>query len=223
MNQPAGLKAVLWDMDGVLVDTFDAHYLSWKRSLDELNRPFTVDLFRKTFGMNNRLILTTLFERDLPESFIQQVSLRKEELFRADIKGNAQLLPGVADWLARFAEMGIKQAVASSAPQANIDVLLDELCIRSFFQAEAAGATLKGKPDPAVFLLAAQMLNTPPANCLVIEDSIAGVEAARRGGMRCVAVLTTNPAEKLAGADVVVKDLTHLEQETLIRLFTKQG
>lgn len=214
------LQAVLWDMDGVIVDTFDVHYRSWQQTFDELSQPFDIDMFRKTFGMNNRLILTTLFERDLSERFIQRVSDRKELLFRASIKGNARLLPGVGDWLKRFAEMGIKQAVASSAPQANIDALLDELGIRAYFQAEAAGATLKGKPDSAVFLLAAQLLGVEPAHCLVIEDAVAGVEAARRGGMKCVAVQTTNPAEKLAGADVVVKDLSLLKNTMLQELFT---
>ena len=219
MKPPAKLHAVLWDMDGVIVDTFDAHYRSWQQTFDELSQPFDLETFRRTFGMNNRLILTTVFERDLSEKFIARVSDRKEELFRAGIKGSAKLLPGVRAWLKRFAEMGVKQAVASSAPQANIDALLDELGVRDFFQAEAAGATLKGKPDPAVFLLAAQQLGVEPAHCLVIEDSVAGVEAARRGGMKCVAVQTTNPAAKLRGASLVVKDLTMFNEKHLQRLF----
>jgi beta-phosphoglucomutase len=169
--------------------------------------------------MNNRLILTTILQRELSEDFIQSVSDRKELLFRQMIRGSAVLLPGVLDWLGHFQNMGIKQAVASSAPQANIDALLDELGIRAFFQAEAAGATLRGKPDPAVFLLAAELLGEEPRNCLVIEDSIAGVEAARRAGMKCVAVLTTNPAEKLAGADVVLDNLSLLNEEQLTGFF----
>jgi beta-phosphoglucomutase len=219
MKPPAKLHAVLWDMDGVIVDTFDAHYRSWQQTFDELSQPFDLETFRRTFGMNNRLILTTVFERDLSEKFIARVSDRKEELFRAGIKGSAKLLPGVRAWLERFAEMGVKQAVASSAPQANIDALLDELGVRDFFQAEAAGATLKGKPDPAVFLLAAQQLGVEPAHCLVIEDSVAGVEAARRGGMKCVAVQTTNPAAQLRGASLVIKDLTAFNEKHLQRLF----
>lgn len=220
MESILNLHAVLWDMDGVLVDTFDAHYRSWQLTFDELSQPFDLDMFRKTFGMNNRLILTTIFERDLSERIIQRVSDRKEILFRESIKGSAKLLPGVMEWLERFAEMGIKQAVASSAPQANIDALLDELGIRNYFQAEAAGATLKGKPDPAVFLLAAKLLGVEPVHCLVIEDAVAGVEAARRAVMKCVAVLTTNPADKLSGADVILKDLSLLNNSMLQELFT---
>jgi beta-phosphoglucomutase len=213
------LHAVLWDMDGVIVDTFDAHYRSWQQTFDELSQPFDLEMFRHTFGMNNRLILTTIFERDLSEGFIQRVSDRKEELFREGIKGRARLLPGVKEWLTAFSEIDVKQAVASSAPQANIDTLLDELNVRDFFQAEAAGATLKGKPDPEVFLLAASLLGVGAAHCLVIEDAIAGVEAARRAGMKCIAVQTTNPAEKLKSAHVVLKNLSSLTEKHLQKLF----
>jgi beta-phosphoglucomutase family hydrolase len=219
MTTSLPFNAVLWDMDGVIVDTFDGHFRAWQRIFIELGHPFSVEDFTRTFGMNNRLILRTLLGVDLPEAEVQRISDHKEQIFREAIRGQAQLLPGVADWLARFSALGIKQAVASSAPQANIDALLDELGIRAYFQAEAAGALLRGKPDPAVFLLAAQLLGVEPSGCLVIEDAISGVAAARSAGMHCVAVLTTNPAEKLSAADVIVKDLTLLDVEMLQRLF----
>jgi beta-phosphoglucomutase-like phosphatase (HAD superfamily) len=97
-----------------------------------------------------------------------------------------------------------------------------ELKIRDYFQAEAEGATLKGKPDPAVFLLAAKLLGVDPHNCLVIEDSIAGVQAAKSAGCQCVAVLTTNPASALTQADLIVKDLSFLIIEQLVCLFDLQ-
>jgi len=106
MKTLSNLHAVLWDMDGVIVDTFDAHYRSWQQTFDELSQPFDLDTFRKTFGMNNRLILTTVFEHDLDEHFIQRVSDHKEELFRQTIKGSARLLPGVENWLKTFSERG---------------------------------------------------------------------------------------------------------------------
>lgn len=205
-------------MDGVLVDTFEGHYRAWKETFEEMSHPFTLEDFRRTFGMNNRLIFHTLLGRELDEADFQRLSDRKEELFRTGIRGNAHTLPGVNDWLERFKSWGIKQAVASSAPQANIDALLDELGIRGYFQAVVEGATLRGKPDPAVFLLAAQLLGADPSRCLVIEDSVAGVEAARRGGMRCIAVCTTNPPENLTGAEIVVEDLTHLTLDLLTSL-----
>lgn len=219
MTEKRALQAVLWDMDGVIVDTYEGHFVSWKQALDEVGQVYDEDIFRRTFGMNNRLIMATVFERELEEEFIQKVSDRKEEIFRRDIKGKVQTLPGVLDWLERFKGLELKQAVASSAPQANIDALLTELKIRDYFQAEAAGATLKGKPDPAVFLLAADLLGVDPRNCLVIEDSIAGVQAAKSAGCQCVAVLTTNQASDLGKADLIVKDLSYLTLEQVKSLF----
>lgn len=219
MTTSLPFQAVLWDMDGVIVDSYDGHYQAWQRTFNELGHHLTEDEFARTFGMNNRLILYTILNRKLPEEEFQAISDRKEEYFRSSIRGRAQVLPGVADWLECFKTQGIKQAVASSAPQANIDAMLDELGIRGYFQAEAAGAAIRGKPDPAVFLLAAELLNTPPQACLVIEDAIAGVEAARRGGMKCVAVLTTNSAEKLYAADVIVNDLTELTLDALVEIY----
>lgn len=219
MAEKRNLQAVLWDMDGVIVDTYEGHFVAWKQSLDEVGQDYDEDTFKRTFGMNNHLILATVFGRELEESFIQKISDRKEELFRRDIKGKVQTLPGVLDWLEAFKGLGLKQAVASSAPQANIDVLLTELKIRDYFQAEAEGATLKGKPDPAVFLLAAKKLKVDPVNCLVIEDSIAGVQAAKSAGCQCVAVLTTNLAKDLTLADLIVKDLSYLKLEQVKSLF----
>lgn len=219
MTTKRELKAVLWDMDGVIVDTYEGHYVSWKQSLEEVGQPFDEELFRRTFGMNNRLIMANVYGREMDDGFIQKVSNRKEEIFRQDIKGKAQTLPGVLDWLESFKDMGLKQAVASSAPQANIDALLTELKIRDFFAAEAAGSNLRGKPDPAVFLLAAEKLGVDPLNCLVIEDSIAGVEAAKRAGCVCLAVLTTNKAEELSRADMIVEDLSEFSLQLLQTLF----
>lgn len=218
MTNSLPFNAVLWDMDGVIVDTFDGHYRAWKHTFDTLGHPFTLADFTRTFGMNNRLIVHTILGYDLPEEDFQRVSDSKEEYFREGIRGNAQLLPGVADWLRRFGELGLRQAVASSAPQANVDALLDELGIRGNFWAEVAGANMRGKPDPSIFLLAAQKLGVESKSCLVIEDAIAGVEAAQRAGMRCVAVQTTNPPEKLNGADLVVKDLSFLTMEMLKKI-----
>lgn len=219
MTENCALQAVLWDMDGVIVDTYEGHLLAWQQTLREVGLEFDEETFRWTFGMNNRLILNTVYGREVEEEFFQKMNERKETIFRKNIKGKVKPLPGVTDWLQRFKEMDIKQAVASSAPQENIEALLTEMGIRGFFQAEAAGGPLQGKPNPAVFLLAAELLGVDPLNCLVIEDSIVGVEAARRAGSRCVAVLTTNQASELTQADLIVKDLTFFTPEMLKGLF----
>lgn len=210
--------AVLWDMDGVLIDTGDLHYLTWKMALEELGYIFSKEQFIATFGKNNDSTLEMLFGARPDPELSMKITDRKETLFREMIKGKAELLPGVLDWLALFKEWGTRQAVASSAPVENIDVLVDELAIRPYFDAIVSGADLQGKPAPDVFLKAAAALEVSPAQCIVIEDTVHGVQGARAAGMRCIAVTTTNPANALSDAHLVLEDLTELDEEKLAAL-----
>ena len=109
--------------------------------------------------------------------------------------------------------------MASSAPPANIEVLVDELGLRSYFSALVSASSLHSKPDPAVFLEAARRLDLPAERCIIIEDSLPGVEAARRAGMKCIAVTTTNPPEALQAADLVVERLDALAPDMFQKLF----
>jgi len=211
-------KSVIWDMDGVLVDTGEMHYLAWAQTLPAFKVPFSYELFQKTFGMNNAGILTCLLGKPPADEFVARVSEAKEALFRELIRGRAALLPGVAAWLEQLQQTGYTQAIASSAPQANIDALVDELNIRTWFGAIVSGFDLPGKPAPDTFLKSARLLGTPSDRCIVVEDAIAGVEAAKRAGMKCVAVTTTNPASLLQAADVVVDNMTMLAPDTFDRL-----
>ncbi len=199
--------AVLWDMDGVLVDTGEFHYQAWSETAGDLGIPFSYAIFHSTFGMTNDTILRMLLGADISTAQIETISDRKEAHFRQLIHGKAAALPGAAAWLAWFKEQGIPQAVASSAPAENIDFLIDELALRPYFQALVSAYGLAGKPDPAVFLAAARQLGAPPWRCLVIEDSLAGVSAARRAGMACLAVANTHPAADLGEAGKVVQRL----------------
>lgn len=203
-------RGVLWDMDGVLVNTGEFHYQAWSQTLAEREIPFTREQFQATFGMNNAGILEVILGQALEPDLVAAISDRKERLFRQAVKGHAHLLPGVRAWLDRLDGWGFRQAIASSAPPANIDALVDELGIRSYFAAIVSGFDLPGKPDPAVFLKTAGLIGVPPERCVVVEDAVAGVEAARRAGMKCVAVTTTNPAHALQGADIVVERLDAL-------------
>jgi len=207
----ANMQGVLWDMDGVLVDTGEAHFDSWRQVLAERGVPFSRADFERTFGMNNAGILELLKDEELVADEVQAISDRKEMLFRQLVKDKAKLLPGVLDWLARLESLGIRQAIASSAPHENIDVLVDELGLRGYFEAIVSGAAMPGKPNPDVFLEAARRIGVPPAACVVVEDAIAGVQAARYAGMRCIAVTTTNRADKLSAADIVVDSLDELD------------
>ncbi len=210
---------VLWDMDGVLVDTGELHFQVWSEVLAELGVPFNRDLFSRTFGMTNAGALPLWFGRPLDAARITHIGDDKEARFRAAAHGNVAPLPGVRLWLERLQAQGIPQAVASSAPQANIEVLVDALELRPYFAALVSAADMPGKPDPAVFLEAARRLALPPERCLVVEDSLPGVAAARRAGMKCVAVTITHPAAALQAADLVVDNLAAAPPETFHHLF----
>lgn len=210
---------VLWDMDGVIVDSGEAHYVSWQASLKRYGLPCTREFFDETFGMNNRGIISLLLKRDATDEEVDAIGGLKEELFRQDIKGNIAPLPGVVEWLERFKRAGFPQAVASSAPQENIDAIIDGIGLRASFQALVSGSALPGKPDPSTFLSAAERLGLPPSECLVIEDAKVGVQAAKAAGMRCLAVCTTHRAEELAKADLVLKGLADLTSDAVGTLF----
>ena len=202
--------AILWDMDGVLIDTELYHEQAWMETFAALEHPITRQVFKETFGMNNASILETILgERPSPEK-VDEIGGQKEELFRALIHGKAELLPGVRDWLDQFKAWGMPMAMASSAPVDNIDALVDELEVRSYFDALVSGADLPGKPNPDVYLKAAKMIGAAPSQCIVIEDAIAGVAGALAAEMKCIAVTTTNPAEALKAAHLVLPDLRSL-------------
>jgi len=212
------IQAAIWDLDGVLVDTGEIHYLAFAATLPSFGIPFSRELFAKIFGMGNREALELLTGAPLAEARLAAIIEQKETTFRRMIHGRARPLPGALEWLANFKEWGILQALASSAPQENIDTLMDELVLRGYFQAiiSAPGSGLPGKPDPAVFLEAARRLEIEPAACVVLEDATAGIEAAKRSGMRCIAVTTTNVRERLLAADYVVDSLESIKKEWLL-------
>jgi HAD superfamily hydrolase (TIGR01509 family) len=212
-------RAILWDMDGVLADTSQLHFETWTRVLDEQGIPFNRQKFHMIYGLKNRDLLPYLTDKPLEPDWIDWLADQKERAFRQALPGQIKLLPGVLKWLQCFNSWGYRQAVASSAPPENVEALVDNLAIRKYFSALVTPGSLPGKPNPAVFLLAASQLGVNPADCVVIEDSIPGIEAAKRAGMHCIAVTTTNPPEALTQADIVVVNLDQLTAEQFDLLF----
>lgn len=209
-------------MDGVLVDSGEFHYQAWSETLFQHGIPFSRALFQETFGMNNRGILTVLLGHPPEPEIHDEISDQKEMKYRQSIRGKIELLPGVEIWLDQLNQNDVPQAVASSAPMANIDAVLDALNIRKYFQAIISAFNLPGKPDPAVFLQAADHIKIEPEKCIVVEDAIAGVKAAKRAGMICIAVTTTNPASALQNADLVVDNLANIPIEICLELLKSQ-
>ena len=217
------LQAILWDMDGVLVDNNELHYQTWVeiyRIYGHGEQPLSRARFNSIFGMRNDETITHLFgSAQAGPDFITHISEVKETLFRQRLQGKVKPLPGVQHWLAYWPTVGVRQALASSAPQANIEAILAELELHSFFEVVVsgeAGQITRSKPAPDVFLEAARQLEVAPANCLVVEDAVVGVQAAKSAGMRCVAVTTTHSPADLAAADLVVENLAELPPARLV-------
>jgi len=206
-------KAVIWDMDGVLVDTGDMHFLSWCEVARTFGYSYSRQEFDTDFGRQNKDILERMLGSDLEQDFIEEFCQKKEDLFLEMAHNRLQPIPGLLPVLQFLQGKGIPMAVASSSPMQNIKVLLKELQIRPFFDVVLSVGSLPGKPDPAVFLEAARSLDVLPAHCVVFEDSIAGVAASKAGGMTCVAITTTNPPELLAKADTIIGRYEELPQE----------
>ena len=201
------MKAVLWDLDGVLVDSAPFHLQAWRELMASLGRELSEADFQRTFGLRNDVVLRDLLG-DLPAAEVERLGARKEALFRRAALGNIVALPGALALLRLLRERGLKLALVSSAPEGNIDLMLGSLGVEADFDVIVGGEDVtRGKPDPEGFLLAAKRLGVPPAECVVIEDAQAGVEAAKRGGMRCVGVVGGRPRQTLERADLVVEGL----------------
>ncbi len=219
MNKFGSLEAVIWDMDGVIVDSGPHHFNSWHSTLDQYSLTVSEAQLRRMFGMTSPEVVRVLFGADINEEFVTQLCEEKELLFREAIQESAYYLPGVERWLDTFKQSGIRQAIASSGSQENIDAVLDALGTRCFLDEVVSGKNLPSKPDPAVFLQAARQLGVKPKSCLVIEDAIAGVAGAKAAGMKCLAVTTTNCPEDLTDADMILKNLELLSNSILNALF----
>jgi HAD superfamily hydrolase (TIGR01509 family) len=175
-----------------------------------------METFNKIFGRNNASSLELLLGHPPSAELLRMVDTVKEETFRQLARERVRLLPGVVSWLEAFQSCKIPQAVASSAPMENIDLMVDVLGIRAYFAHLVSGHSMPGKPDPAVFLEAARRIGVLPEHCLVIEDSPPGVSAARRAGMVCVAVETTHEAWELGQAHLILHTLEGVGVEEMM-------
>lgn len=215
------LRAVLWDLDGTLVDSGDYHWRSWRDTMREEGLELTYQQFLDSFGQRNDRILTNWLGKEADAARIIRIGEAKEALYREFARREGLVpLPGAREWVTRLHEDGWRQAIASSAPRANVEVMIEATGIRDLIDAfVSAEDVTRGKPDPDVFLAAASRLQVGPSRCIVVEDAAAGVEAARRAGMRCIGV---NTGTTLA-ADVFVRSLTELSRDAFDRLLVARA
>ncbi|MFW6188822.1 MAG: HAD family hydrolase [Planctomycetota bacterium] len=213
---------VIFDMDGVLVDTARAHFESWKVVGRERGVEVTWEQFHRTFGRPNDVIIPRLFGDDLSAEEISEIDRRKEAAFREIFREELKALPGAVEMIEELHRRGFRLAVGSSAPPENIRMVLEELGVEDYFRSVVCAADVEhGKPDPEVFLKAAEALGVEPENCLVIEDVPAGVEAAHRAGMACIALSTSHAAEALSEAELMAGDLSEVPPERVAELAGK--
>jgi len=213
--------AVLFDWDGVVVDSSSHHFLSWQRLASDLGEEMTEELFRESFGLVNREIIpNTLGWASDPEE-VHRLGARKEEIYREIIREKGlDPLPGVRRLIADMQSASIPRVVGTSSERENIYAALEVMKMEESFAGVIASEDVRnGKPDPEVFLKAAEVAGVSPQRCVVLEDSHHGLVAAAQGGMKAVGVLTTHSAEKLGSPDLLVPSIEEITVESLRSLF----
>jgi len=212
-------KAVIWDMDGVIADTAPYHLKAWQEVLQKRGVNLTEEDFRHSFGQRNDTIIRNALGKEVSQDEIDTIAREKEEGFRQRIRQDLKPLPGVIKLIRSLTERRFKMALASSAPIENIQLLTRGLGINNCFHIIICDKDVtEGKPNPQVFLQAAKKLGIEPKNCIVIEDAVAGVSAAKKAGMRCLAITNTHPRTSLTEADLIVDTLEAVSVSDLEQL-----
>lgn len=209
-------RAVLWDLDGTLADSRAHHWSSWQSALRAENVTITEAEFLASFGQRNDAILTAWLGAAADADRIRRVGEQKESVYRALIeRSGLEPLPGAAEWVRTLHVAGWRQAIASSAPRLNVEVMHRVLGFAGMIDTLIAAEDVRhGKPDPEIFRAAAARLGVSAERCIVVEDAAAGIEAARRAGMRSIGV----GAGAVTRADVVVGTLAELAPDVFDRL-----
>jgi HAD superfamily hydrolase (TIGR01509 family) len=214
-------KAVIFDIDGVLVDSYQAHFKSWVHLYGELGVAYTEQSFAADFGRTSRDILRRTLGQELSDQEARDLDARKEAFYRDIVREDFPAMDGAVDLLAALAAAGFRVAVGSSGPPENVSLALEKLG-RQWFAAAVTGDDVKrGKPDPQVFMLAAERLDVPPASCAVVEDAVHGIEAANRAGMTSIALSGTSTRAQLAAADLIVDSLRELTPSRIGELIAR--
>ena len=221
MDRTTNTRGAIFDIDGTLVDSYDAHFEAWRETLAEEGIGYDLEAFSRDFGRRNPEIIGELWDREgreaPAESEVDRVAGRKEQRFRELISEAFPEMKGAGGLMRELHAAGWGVAVGSSAPRANVSLSIDLLGAAPVIDVSVAGEDVgRGKPEPDVFLRAAELLGIEPANCIVIEDARAGVEAARRAGMPAVAIASKGRTrEELSEARLVIDTLEEISPERL--------
>lgn len=210
-------QAVLFDMDGVVVDNLPYHVDAWLLFCERKQIPLTREIFYQELnGMNSKDTFEWFYKRELSRAEVEVLEEEKELIYRSFYRNHLKPATGLLTFLQDLRDHGIKTALATSAGPGNIDFIVDGLGIRDQFDAIIGGAeVLKGKPHPEIYVKAASLLSVDPADCWVIEDSLQGIAAGQAAGMRVVGMSTSHTPAELVHTDLVRPDFMRLF-ETLV-------
>jgi beta-phosphoglucomutase family hydrolase len=210
------IGAVIFDLDGVIVDNMKYHKKAWEMFLKKYAPEIDVEEFSAHFGKVNRDLLKIVFHREISDEEESQFGEEKEALYRKIYAEDIVPTDGLVDFLQDLKKNSVKTAVASAAPKVNVDFVFEKTGLRQYFDASIdANDVTRGKPDPEIYLRTAEKLNCPPEACLVFEDSMPGIQAGRNAGMKVIGVATSHPADSLKGTDFVIRDFTEVNFETV--------
>ena len=213
--------AFIFDMDGVIVDSNPAHKIALKEFCKKYGKDLSDEELReKIYGRRNQDWLVKIFG-PLDDARMKSFADEKEELFRQIYASDIQPLPGLTDFLKRLEEQALPRAIATSAPRSNVDFTLEKTGLKCFFDTILDDSFVKeGKPHPDIYLKTARALNFDPTDCVVFEDSLAGVVSAKDAGCKVIGVTTTHTSDELEGTDLVIDNFCNLDPKELIfRLF----
>lgn len=211
--------AVLFDMDGVIVDSNPYHKLAFEAFLKRHNVYLTDDeLKTRVYGRTNPEIMRFIFKEDFTTQKGEEWADEKEAIFR-ELYKEVSPVKGLVSFLQTLKSHKIKTAVGTSAPKLNLDFILEKTGLRQYFDALLHSSDVQhGKPHPEIYLKAATQLNTAPSRCIVIEDSLSGVKAGLNAGMKVIAITTTHTGPELSNAHLVIENFEGLTLEILLSL-----
>lgn len=211
-----GIKGIIFDLDGVLVDTVPAHFNAWQRMFNEYGYKFDMREYRRKVDGKPRYDGARAVMTEHSDVDIKEAADKKNEYYAELIeRGEFRVFDTALTLVRQCQEMGLKLATASSS--ANVRNVLEKANLIQAFPVVVGGDDVEnGKPDPDIFLVASNGLGLSVDECIVIEDSSSGVQAAKSGGFMCIGLLHGDHAEELPGADIVVSSLAELDLEQLI-------
>ena len=218
------LRGAIFDWDGVIVDSSDLHLKSWEALANELKLPLPNDHFEKGFGKRNETIIPQILGWSKDPAQINHWGKRKEEIYRElGNKDGIKLAPGSKDFLKQIPSSTFRCSIGTSTERKNVELAISQHNLSKYFLGAACSEDVsRGKPDPEVFLEAAKILSITPKNCVVFEDSPHGIEAAKRAGMKTVALTTTHPSTTFMhlNPDLLVASLADLGIDQVEKLFS---